>query len=71
MLENSNINLQSFASSQKYNISATQIHTGIYASVRRINRKQHKTDCNVYHNGLIRKVFVCGTVITKYATVNS
>ena len=32
--------------------------------VRRLKKKQHRTD--VYHNGLINRLFVCKTMVTKH-----
>ena len=34
---------------------------------RRLKSTKHKTDCNVYHNRLVSRLFMCRTVITKRA----
>ena len=34
---------------------------------RWLKRKQHRTGGNVYHNGLINRVFMCRRVVTTYA----
>ena len=54
--------------SWKYHKSAQKIHKRNYALTRRLKRRQHRTDFNVHHNGLVNRVFMCRT---KRQLVNS
>ena len=41
-----------------------------YALTRQLKRKQHGTDCNVYHNRFINRVLICSVIktwVTKHA----
>ena len=49
-----------------FNKSAKKIHTSNYASTRRLKRKPHTTDPNLYDNGLTSRLFMCRVVVNKH-----